>query len=434
MTDDVAIHNEAPSPEAHVNRKNGLFSDICWTTFGKGISTVFAFCLNTLIVRTLTKEDFGLIATINVLCSYFAMLSEYSATCIAQRELIRYPADCRKIYNTYVVTRLGTTAVAAVLFLAIATALGYMQYKLVIFFVAGHLFFSSIASFPLILLQSFSQFRAYSLLMAVISLLSAILIGGIVFWQKTIESYFCAVITVSVATFIIQHLVVAREFGSVLKPVIPTRGEVVALLSESTPLFLGSFCYLLFYRIDTLMVEKMVGLAEAAEFNVGFSVADQVAELLWVQFIVVYYPRMVEMYEREQAVLNRKLWGVTLRLLSVFSVLLIVSLLLSKFIFIMVFGARYAVSATYFTMLIPSLFLTAVLGLYYRILILTNSQWVYPMVMIAGAVLKFILDYVFINNFSTIGVVYATFIVNLLTALLILVYALSCLNHCQSKS
>jgi len=73
--------------------KTKFAKDLSKTTSSKIVSVLIGFALKIIVVRLLTKEDFGLIATLTSLNVYFSMLADFSTHSITQRDII-------KDYNT----------------------------------------------------------------------------------------------------------------------------------------------------------------------------------------------------------------------------------------------------------------------------------------------------------------------------------------------
>jgi O-antigen/teichoic acid export membrane protein len=402
---------------------NTFHKDLGYITFAKIISLIIGFALNAFIVRVLTKEDFGVISTLSILVYYFAMLADYATASITQRDITKNDNNYHQLYSIYVNAKILTTIASIFVFFITITLLGYYKYRMIIVIIATNVFISSMANMPEILLHSFSKFKIYSKIMVILSILSSLIQAVIIYNHKTIKSFFVASLIISAVTLIVRYFIVGRVFPIIYTFYKAKLQDILELLKEATPLLLGAFFYLLYYRIDTIMVEKMLGLKAAAEFNLGFSVADQLLEIFWVQFIIVYYPRMIKLYKEEKEVLLTRLRRVTVRFLFVFILIFLIALLFSKPIFSTIFGSSYIGSAQIFTLLIPSTFLTIVFGLYYRVLVLSQRQAIYLYLMVMGAVLNLVLDYAFIRMFSTVGVVYATFIVNLVISASVLAYA-----------
>ncbi|MBD3646991.1 MAG: polysaccharide biosynthesis C-terminal domain-containing protein [Pseudomonadales bacterium] len=198
---------------------------------------------------------------------------------------------------------------------------------------------------------------------------------------------------------------------------------MLELLRQAAPLFIGSLFYMLYYRIDVLMLDKLSTRESVADFSVAFSMIDLLVELIWVQFILVFYPRMIEYYREDKRLLASRTLYVALGLAGVFTLLLIISWLLAPAAFALVFGEQYRYSGVVFTWLVPAHLLTVIFALMYRVLIITGRQVTYLVACIIGAVLNVALDYWLIPIYDVMGVIYATLTVNLLICVIITVEA-----------
>ena len=164
------------------------------------------------------------------------------------------------------------------------------------------------------------------------------------------------------------------------------------------------------------MVERIVGLDAAAEYNLGFSMADQILEIFWVQFIIVFFPKMITMYENSIKELKKRMNQVVVILLLVYSILFCISILEGERIFSLLFGVQYQKSGIIFTWVIVAVFFTSIFALYYRLLIIANKQHYYLYLMLLGSVLNFILNLIFIPEYGNYGAIVTTIAVNVIIA------------------
>lgn len=408
--------------------RNELFRNLGFTVSGKVIAVLINFALGIFVARVLTKEDFGKISALSAFSSYFIMLADYSTFSVAQRNIILDRERYRDTYYVYVNTKLITSVLSALLFYAVAIAAGYGVDTELLFILSASILVGALCSFPEILLQSFGEYGLFSRLMVVEALAALVIQGGLVYRYRTVGAFFLSSLVVSVLILALNFFVVGSKFDVVRKHRVAQKSRIMALLRDSTPVLLGSFFYILYYRIGVIMLEKFAGYEAAAEYNMAFSRFDQIINIIWVQFIIVFYPKMIEIWDRGPAELERILGKVSFGLFGVFMLLFFVSHYLSEFFFGLVYSQKYADSGRIFTLLVPSFLMTTLFALYYRVLIIARKEMVYTVLMAVGAVVNYVVGYTLVKSYGTIGMVASISIVNALILISTYVMARKCLR------
>ncbi|BFU78236.1 hypothetical protein ALC152_14510 [Arcobacter sp. 15-2] len=403
--------------------KSKFVKDVGKTTSAKIITVLIGFALKIIIVRLLTKEDFGLIAVLTSLSTYFSMMADFSTHGITQRNIVKEKDNYKEHYHIYVNTKLITLSVSVFLFTITAYILGYFEHKVIMTIIIVNMIFGVLSALPKVLMESFEQFGIYSKIMIYVAVINLVLQSSFVYMFQTVESLFIALFFTALSSMYLYYKFVGIDFKVVYSFQSVKWIKIKELLKDAFPLFMGSFFYLLYYRIDTIMIEKMVGLEAAAEYSLGFSMADQVLEILWVQFIIVFYPKMIKMYQESKELLFRRLKQVSFILLLVYSILFIISYIIGEYMFGLVFGEQYIYSGYIFTWIIVGMFFTALFSLYYRVLVIANKQTVYLYLMMFGAITNFLLNLYLIDIYGSFGAVLTTLFINIIIALVAIVLA-----------
>ncbi|WP_066351125.1 oligosaccharide flippase family protein [Aliarcobacter skirrowii] len=398
--------------------KSKFVKDVGKTTSAKIITVLIGFALKIIIVRLLTKEDFGLIAVLTSLSSYFTMMADFSTHGITQRNIVKEKDNYKEHYHVYVSTKLITLSLSVFLFAVTAYILGYFEHTIIMTIIIINMIFGVLSALPKVLMESFEQFGLYSKIMIYVAVINLVLQSSLVYIYQSVESLFVALFFTALSSMYLYYKFVGIDFKVIYNFQSVEWVKIKDLLKDSFPLFAGSFFYLLYYRIDTIMIEKMVGLEAAAEYSLGFMMADQVLEILWVQFIIVFYPKMIKMYQESKELLNRRLNQVSLILLVVYSALFGISYGVGEYMFGLVFGEQYIYSGYIFTWIIVGMFFTALFSLYYRVLVIANKQTVYLYLMMFGALANFLLNLYLIDIYGSFGAVLTTLFVNITIALI----------------
>ncbi|HEX3072275.1 MAG TPA: polysaccharide biosynthesis C-terminal domain-containing protein [Ignavibacteriales bacterium] len=239
--------------------------------------------------------------------------------------------------------------------------------------------------------------------------------GTLVLIYKNVAAYFIAMlIHLAVCTAAFYYLT-GKEFPGIFKFKPVSKERVLDLLKKALPLSAGSLLYTVFYRVDVFFIEKYKGVNAAGEYGLSFSILDQFIYLVFAQFLLVIYPRLITFYNEDRARLRRTLFYFNIIFSGSFAALTVLSAFLAEPMITFIFGERYAYSAILMTYMVPNLCLTGFLHFYSRIMIITSRETAYFIIMALAFALKIILSYIMIAPYGAPGIIASTFIAFLLT-------------------
>ncbi|WP_161987182.1 oligosaccharide flippase family protein [Vibrio panuliri] len=339
--------------------KTKFFKDLSKLTSAKLVSVGVVFILKIIIARLLTKEDFGVIAVLTSLSTYFGMISDFATNSITQRNVIQDRSNYNGHYSIYFFTKIITLSFSTLIFILVSYLLGYFEHDVVMTIIIINMILGTISSIPKVMLESFELFHNYSKIIIIVALFNLIFQTITVYVFRSIEALVFSTLMAACLNILLywreakKSLVMSPNLGMV------SFADVRKLLVEALPLFLGNFFYLLYYRIDTVMIENILGFEAAAEYSLGFNMADQIIDLIWVQFIIIYYPKMVLGFKKDKDKLFKEMMTISTVITGLFVLGFVISHLLARDAFSIVFGLEYANSGVIFKWaMASSLFIT----------------------------------------------------------------------------
>jgi O-antigen/teichoic acid export membrane protein len=194
------------------------------------------------------------------------------------------------------------------------------------------------------------------------------------------------------------------------------RDTAVELLRDSWPLMFAYMSYLIYARIDQVMIKEMLG-----EHRVGiYSVAYQLYEApLFIALLVSksVYPLIVKYYQSNKI----RLFDIYLKLSSYMTLLsyiiIIILLMFSENIILILYGEKYYESAN--VLLFLSFGLIPMFNAFLRssYIIISGNQKIILYTTLFSAITNILLNIYFIINFGVIGATYATVMTQLLSLL-----------------
>lgn len=389
---------------------SGFLRNLSYVSAAKLLTAVFSILVKIYVVRVLTKEEFGTITILLSLYTYFVFLSDMSVSQVVQKDIVGSRENYWDKYNLFANSKIYTVLFSVILFFVTAYLMGYTEYYIYIAILSLSVIFDALYRLPEIMLLSFDKFKLYSKLLVFTNLFFTLLQGTLVFIYKNVAAYFIAMlIHLAVCTAAFYYLT-GKEFPDIFKFKPVNKKRVLDLLKKALPLSAGSLLYTVFYRMDVFFIEKYKGVNAAGEYGLSFSILDQFIYLVFAQFLIVIYPRLITFYNEDRARLRRTLFYFNIIFSGSFAALTVLSAFLAEPVVTFIFGERYAYSAILMTYMVPNLCLTGFLHFYSRVMIITSRGTAYFVIMAIAFALKIILSYIMIVPYGAPGIIASTFI------------------------
>ncbi len=263
-------------------------------------------------------------------------------------------------------------------------------------------------------------FRIDSLL-SVTDKLLMIIICGFLLWGPyrenfTIEWFIYAQIAALVFTFFAALVVVIIKAR--LPPLHIDFGRVRALIGKAFPYALLGLLMTVYYRIDGVMLERMLpdGDYEAGVYAASFRLMDAANNMLGVLFATLLLPIFARMLSEGKNV--HELAGTGFRLIMVAALFISAA---SFFYRGEIIGTLYHHPGSYwadvFGMLMPSFIGVCTVYIYGTLLTANGSLQALNMIAVGGMVLNIVLNYQLIPQYKAMGATIATLVTQTLVAL-----------------
>lgn len=394
--------------------QSGFLKNLSYVSSSKLVTSVFSFLLKIYVVRVLTKEEFGTVTILLSLYVYICSLADLSVFTVVQKDIVGDKDNYWDKYNLFANSKIYTVSASIIIFFAAAYLMGYKEYYLYVAILSLSVLFDAVYRMPEILLLSFDKYKLFSKLTVFTNLFFTLLQGVLIFLFKSIFAYFLAMLIHLIICAAAYYYFTGKEFPDIYKFKLLGKERVIRLLKKALPLSIGSFLYLIFYRVDIFFIERYLGKSKAAEYGLSFSILDQFIYLIFAQFLIVLYPRLIAFYNEDIAKLRRTIQYFNFIFASSFAALTALSAILAEPVIVFVFGKTYAYSAILLTYMVPNLCLAGFWHFYSRVMIITSRETIYFVIMIIGFILKIVLSYTWIALYGAPGIIASTFVVFLL--------------------
>jgi O-antigen/teichoic acid export membrane protein len=241
-----------------------------------------------LLARGMDRADFGRFSTCLTVVTLAGALSDLGLTTAAVRDLAARPTECAVISRALLYARLGTSSAA----LAIALVASVATFGWQSFWWPSLPVLATLALIPLSTGQALAQAQLRLGAQNAILLVQAWLwpIGVIVvFVIHASPTYYAIAFFLAAA---VCGLLALRVYGSGLagRPA-GLRREVRRLISVAAPYAVSGFFVTAYYRLGGLILFRLGGATEAADFAAGFKVIDAL-QTLPAALLTVVFPLM----------------------------------------------------------------------------------------------------------------------------------------------
>jgi len=411
-----------------------LFSLIARFT---GVALNFAVII--LITRTLPKSSAGDILLLMTFVTGVALISRLGIDQLLMKEVASAHENETQFRRQFLNSSYKAVLVLSLVFMAIwLLASPFLQYK---FFQANDLASTAtvtltelmlaclgILFFNLVILNSTYLKAIKQSVIGVLgqNALTAITFLGLIgiFWgyfsnnQYTIYLYIASLILAGVLTVFITHRFTTSSTDSSPKNTVNNTPALFELIKKSLPFAPISIISFLMIFTDTIMVGWFLVNDRVAEYSVASKISYIILFFLQAMEAVIY-PRLLNMYQHDNARLQRFFWQATALVVGVVLVVTVFMYLLSDWILI-AFGKDYIVAKEALGLLLLAQFLRAASITFSFMFIIREKVKYLNMILVSAFLVNVVFNIVLINRYGIEGAAMATLIANAILLFLVL--------------
>jgi len=334
---------EMSSPSELTN-KLAVLSNTSIQLVGHVINVLFGLAITGLLARYLGVEGFGELSLALVYFSLIGILANWGFFTILVREISRLERWDEGIINAWISSgifwSLVFTVGSATILLCILTVVDYAPGLKVRIFLMGLVHFTLILNVFDVLFRVKLKL-GFSVLASVCNrLVHLSAVGVCVYYGSSLTWIVATYLLANFAGSYVLYLFSKRflRFRFVWDP-----KKVAQLLRETAPLGLANAIYVLYYRIDALMIEGFLGLGALGIYNVAFRFLDY-SNALAAMFLVPIYPLMANRFPTDTQGLIRMFQKTVDYAVIIGGIVSLGMIILAKPLVHLVFGDAYDAS------------------------------------------------------------------------------------------
>lgn len=383
------------------------FQNISWSFAGQIFSLVMSFFIGALVARYLGPERYGVLNYALSFVTVFVFLASFGVDNILVRELLKYKEKSESILNTAFVIKIFGGVLIIITASLISLAVNSDPYITgLIFIYSLHLIFLSLnvtnSYFQATVKHKF-LFTAQFVSTIAVSLLKLYFVynGFGVGWF-----ILALVFETALSSFIVLRFF--QKSDHVLK-FSPDLGLARKLLTDSWPFIFSTAFYLIYTKIDQVMIGKMIDTKALGIYSAGVRVAE-----LWyfVPAIIcgVIFPAIANAKLVNQDLYEKRIKKVFILVTSISVLFALAQLVFAKHIILFLFGQAYLGSVEILKIYTWAGVIVSAIIIFHQYLIIENKTRILMVSSFMGAGANVLLNLLFIPQFGIVGSALATLI------------------------
>lgn len=392
-----------------------LLSNILWQSVAQVFARLFNFAIFILVANLLGVEGLGRFAFALAFAQTVGVFIDFGMNPILTREAVQ--GQVWGLFKTFAILKV----VLAILLGSTAFAIGRLIFDYQqdgatsVALALGAITSLSFLNLLFALLRA-RQEMVHEALFTLFHRLVYLLLALVAFYYwTTVNGVLIAYAASGLLTFILLFRFVLHRYSE------PGRQAVRVdrtLLGQIMPLLIIDFFTLVYFRIDTLMLQSMKGYAEVGIYNAAYRLFEA---LIIVPSIlaIAFFPRLVREVAQNNRTRHVQLYFSSFVLLGIFIALVLFPL--SNLIFPLIYGngQDFSVSVSVFQLLLVAFLVVCVNYPITQIAIATGEQKPYAVAVIVAGLVNIGLNYLVIPRYGAMGAAGVS-IVTELTLLLLL--------------
>jgi len=409
------IREKIAHPGVQKHAKN-----ISWMFFARIISMVVAFIATAYIARNLGPSNYGELSYALSFIGIFAFLSSLGIEQILYRDLIKYPEK----RNAYLGSALFIKIVASLITALLAIASAYLlSPKDVSFLLISLLSLTFVCgSFSLLSYEFQAEAKSkYPSIYAIFVVITLNILKIIVIYFDEGVIYLAGVILLEPILYSVMYIYLRRKYYGGLSLLQVDKGTVKQLIRDSFPLIFASAFFMIYARIDQVMIKNMMGAESVGLYDAAVRMSE-ISYFIPSIIVVALFPAVVNAKKIAEELYFKRIRKILVTLVLTSTVIAIATTLLSTQLTLLIFGAGFINTVPVLQIYVWSNVGAAINLLIQQVLIAENLTKSLSVTIFFGMVTNVILNLYLIPSYGMAGAAFASLISYLIPSLSLLLF------------
>jgi len=373
------------------------------------VSKAFAFITLILLARYLGSEDYGKLAFVMALTSFFTVIADFGLSSLIVREVAREKEKAGVYLGTFSVFKMLLAVVVFLALVLISHFGGYDYNTEILVLVFGiYTILLSYSTFFISFFRAFEKMEYETLIRSIEKVLLIALTVVFIYLNRQLLDLAIPYLASSVIAAVLAFFFVLRKIST--PKVLFNKKFLMNTLKEALPFALTSIFVVIYFKTDTVMLSLMVGDRAVGIYNAAHNLIDGLIFLVPYPLSMALYPIMSR-YAVNSIEKLRKIYTygfLASLLLGLAGVLFVLKF--KEEIILLVYGEEYVEAAKVLAVLVWTFLVICVSTISSTLLNAVNRQRIVTIGTAIGASLNVVFNYLLIPKYSYVGAAYATLI------------------------
>lgn len=383
------------------------FRNMGWSFGGKMFSLLMSLFVGALVARYLGPQRYGVLNYALSFVTIFAFLSNFGIDSILVRDLIKYKEKKDDIINTaFVLKLIGGILVIFISTLASIIIRNDLYTTILVFIYSLHLIFVSL-SVTDSYFQSILKYK-YSFIAQFVSTTAVSILKLFLIYIGLGTGWFVIALVFEIAISSIILIGIFVKKGNRIKLYFnPTLAKKMFL--DAWPFILTSAFYLIYTKIDQIMIGKMIDTTSLGIYSAGVKLAE-----IWyfIPSIIcgVLFPAIVNAKITHNDLYKSRIKKVFLLIISISFFIALFEFIFAKYLVLILFGKAYLGSVVILRIYTWAGIIVSTIMIIHQYLTIENKIKLIMFYSFVGAFANIILNLIMIPRFGMVGSAWATLI------------------------
>lgn len=377
-----------------------VFRNTLFLTLSEVFLKIIGFLWIVFLARSLSVELFGRYSFVNSFIAIFSFLPDLGVGLIVIREIAKKRNEASLYLGNSLILNGVLSIVTVLLILSAVFVLNYSSEVALLIGVASlTLFVSTLRSVGIFYFDGMERMNVSAVLNSTNSVL---LIGGGLIGFLLAHTLQAVFIGMLVGTMISLMITWARVIIYTFPKFSFDKALVKHLLFEGLPLGLASFAFMVYTRVDSVLLASLMGERSVGIYNSATPFVFSIIQLLNVPFVVALYPALSRLSTigKDRFVSATKK---SLLVIALWSFPAAIIILFFASIIPLIFGEKYQEAVPVLKVLIFFVPFASLSALLYKVLIVIGKQKIYLFVSLIGALFNVVLNLLLIPKYGLMG-------------------------------
>lgn len=383
------------------------FRNMGWAFAGKIFSLLASLFIGAIVARYLGPERYGVLNYALSFVGIFIFLSSFGIDNVLVRDLIKYKESKETLLNTAFLLKLLGGILVIILSTATSVLIKNDLYTTILIFIYSlHLIFVSLN-----IVDSYFQSivkNKYSVIAQIISTIAVSLLKLFFVFVGFGTGWFLVALVFEIAVSTLVLLLFFRKNGLTIK-FNPDFGFAKKLLMDSWPFIFTTAFYLIYSKIDQIMIGKMIDTTSLGIYAAGVKLAE-----VWyfIPAIIsgVLFPAIMNAKLTHDTLYKERIKKVLLFAAAISFSIALFEFIFAKYLILILFGSAYMSAVIILRIYTWAGISIATITVLHQYLTIENKTRLIMYSSFIGAFTNVVLNLVFIPRFGIVGSAWATLI------------------------